>query len=179
MTAWIKAGLLGGIVLFVWGYVSWMMLPWHAMTHHSFQSDVAVAQAIQANVPVSGVYVMPSMQTGNATNGAQATSAAGPMIFAAVVLEGAPTSMVMPLSISLLSQIIAAMLVAWMLSKTVKLSFLGKVKFVLVVALVAIFIKDVPMWNWAGFDTQFTLVAIGDTLIGWLLASIVLAKLTK
>ena len=33
----IKAGILGGIIVFMWGMVSWMVLPWHTSTIVSFR----------------------------------------------------------------------------------------------------------------------------------------------
>lgn len=176
MARCIKAGILGGIVLFIWSFISWTMLPWHTMSMHNFKSDVAMEQAIQANAPESGIYVLPSMQQ---VEGMQnKTQAQGPMVFASIHLGGMPSSMAMPIGISLITQIVAAILVAWMLTRT-KLNYFGKLGFVILFAITVCVIKDVPAWNWFKFDTQYTLVMVADTLIGWFLAGLVLAKFSN
>lgn len=169
MAGCLKVGIMGGIVLFIWSFISWMVLPWHATTSQVFQSEVAVSQAITANAPVSGIYILPAVKG----------ETAGPMVFASVNLGGAPSSMTMSLGVSLLAEIIAATLVAWLLMKTNKLNYLNKVAFVVAVAVVAILVKDLSAWNWMGFDTHYTLVMMADTLVGWFLAGLVMAKLTK
>lgn len=176
MTGYLKAGFLAGIVLFAWCFVSWTMLPWHTMTFRQFGSDVAVSQIIQANATEPGVYMLPSMQ--QVQSAQRSGQEIKPVMFASVSLVG-PTSMTGPMLISLASQIFAAFLVAWMLVRTSKLSYLGRVGFVLVFALAATLIKDVPAWNWFGFDSFYTLVNIADTLVGWLLAGLVLARYAR
>lgn len=45
----ILGGLLGGLPLFVWGSISWMVLPWHLMTLEKFKDEATVAQALSTN----------------------------------------------------------------------------------------------------------------------------------
>ncbi len=33
----IKGALVGGVIAFAWGWVSWMVLPWHMQTFHKFK----------------------------------------------------------------------------------------------------------------------------------------------
>jgi hypothetical protein len=84
--------------------------------------------------------------------------------------------MAAPLLINFLAQVVAAILMAWLLSRAHRSSYIGRVGFVLIVAFIACIIKDVPAWNWLGFDRQYTMVMMGDTLIGWFFAGLVLAK---
>jgi hypothetical protein len=74
---------------------------------------------------------------------------------------------------------IVAIFVAWMLLKTKGLSYAGRVSFVVIFALAASIVTDIPYWNWFGFDLQYTLVTVADLLIGWFFAGLVLAKLCK
>lgn len=174
--SYLKNGILGGIILFIWGFISWNLIPWHASTFNQFQSDVAVSQAIQANAPASGMYLLPVISN---ANGEPAAMQNQPMVFASIQLEGMPTSMTMQMMIALLAQIIAATCVAWLLSKTNKLTYVGRVSFVVVVALVATLIRDVPAWNWFAFNAHYTLVMVADVLMAWLLAGLVLARTAK
>ena len=47
--ALIKGGIFGGIILFVWGFISWVVLPWHTITLNKFKDEAAVEQALTAN----------------------------------------------------------------------------------------------------------------------------------
>lgn len=165
----IKAGVITGIVLFFYGYISWMFIPWHEMTLHHFKSDVAVSQIIQANAPESGIYIVPSM---NASSEVKQEKV--PMMFAAINLAGMPSTMTLQMIIGLLTNIIGATLVACLLKQT-KLSYVGKVIFVIGFAIAASVISITPNWNWFGFDTVYSLVMFADSMIEWLIAGLILA----
>lgn len=167
----IKAGVLGGIILFIWGAISWMVLPWHQPTIHQFKNEKAVSEVIQANASRSGVYLFPSMFN------KQETAQNGPMIFASVNLKGS-MSMVIPLLLSLLIQIIAACLVAWMVFQTT-FGYLCRVWFVVVFGIAAGMISQLPNWNWFGFEINFVGVMLADLIIGWFLAGLVIAAFRK
>lgn len=162
-------GVLGGIILFVWSAVSWMVLPWHMMTLHSFKDEVAVVQTIQTNAPQSGMYMLPLQET---------SQVKGPLVFASVYTQGMPSSMTSSLIISFITQIIVAFLVSWLLTKITG-GYLSRLGVVMLFALAASIQTDIAYWNWFHFDTMYTAVAIADMLIGWFLAGLLLAKLTK
>ena len=203
MQAAIKGGILAGIVLFIWGTISWMVLPWHTATLHGFKNEKVVADIVTANISQSGAYLLPAHmqapagqsqqiqaltsqnqtpQTPSSQNQQQSqvnqnqaaqvqadqSQLAQPFIFASVRLEGAP-SMTSAVILGLLSQIIAAVLVGWLLTKTMGLSYFGRVGFVVVFAIAASIVTHGSYWNWFGFDTAYTFVAYADLIIGWFL----------
>lgn len=173
----ILAGILGGVVLFIWSAISWMALPWHAKTMHTFNDEKSVVAIIQANATQSGVYMLPGMnQSGGLKN---PDLAKGPMIYAAVKLQGMNPDMTMPLVISFLTQVVAAFFVAWMLFCARNLSYLGRAGFVLLFGVAAAIASQVPLWNWFAFDEQYILVMIADIVIGWFLAGLVMASIVK
>src|SRR5262245_12672403 len=51
--------LLAGVVLFVWGFVSWVVLPWHMNVAKKFADETAVAQFLKQNAPEGGIYYLP------------------------------------------------------------------------------------------------------------------------
>ena len=53
------AGVVGGVVLFMWGFVSWMFIPWHQLQQLPGESRIAEAMR-DAEVP-SGAYFMPNV----------------------------------------------------------------------------------------------------------------------
>ena len=59
ITTFRSAGL-GGIVLFLWGVISWMVLPWHNATLNGFDNQPAVEQAMRNTTAADGIYVIPN-----------------------------------------------------------------------------------------------------------------------
>ena len=93
----VLGSVLGAIVLFVWSAIAWMLIPWPGEPLRTFTNEDAVAQAIKANAPRSGNYLLPneSKRTVGMTNEqyqkveqeAADRMSRGPVIFAAVRLE--------------------------------------------------------------------------------------------
>lgn len=168
----IWGGLLGGIILFAWGAISWMVLPWHMKTLHGFTDEASVVQVIKTNATQSGIYFLPLKESEHA----QST---GPLVFASINQEGMP-SMTPSLIRGFLSSVIAALLVTWMLLQTTgRLNYFGRVIFVIVFACAGSILTHFTYWNWFYFASDFTLVEIADALIAWLLAGLVLAKIAS
>lgn len=172
----IKTGIVGGIILFIWSAISWMVLPWHMTTLNAFTNENAVVQAVKANASQSGIYVLPFKQMDAKQD--QSTQKI-PQVFASVNFNGMDSSMAKPMFIGLIGLVITAILAAWLLSKTGGLNYFGRIGFVLVFALAGSLMTNIPYWNWFAFDTNYTLVIIADTLIGWFLAGLVMAKMVK
>lgn len=181
----LRGGILSGIVVFVWGAISWMALPLHEATLLKFKDEAAVTAAVGANAAARGVYLLPNAHgdaAGLSPEQQQARQAAamkqwesGPTALVVVRLGGS-TSMAPYLVIGLATAIIAGLLIAWLVSKTSGLSYWGKVGFVVVTALVAGLLTNVPEWNWWSFSTGYTAVALLDHMVGWFLGGLVIAK---
>src|SRR5690242_12112914 len=61
MSRTILAGFLGAIVLFAWGFVSWVILPFHGQTTHALPNEDAVAAALKSGNAESGAYRIPAI----------------------------------------------------------------------------------------------------------------------
>ncbi|MFT4594079.1 MAG: hypothetical protein ACI9JK_001804 [Phycisphaerales bacterium] len=57
----IIGGLLGGITLFMWGFVSWVLMDWHHNTVQHHEGVSAVVENISEQLPETGVYYFPPM----------------------------------------------------------------------------------------------------------------------
>src|SRR5213594_2170835 len=187
-------GLIGGLVLFAWGVVSWMLLPWHLATLEKFKDEDKVAQALTANATKSGVYLLPNvhkhepgMPEAKAKKAETKRKKAeaegmkrmiqGPFMFAAVSLQGTSGSGA-ALPVQLVTSIVSAFLATWLLMNATLPGYWPRVGFLVVLALTAGVICHVPDWNWWGFSAGYTAVAFADLLIGWTLAGLVIAKVT-
>jgi lipoprotein signal peptidase len=102
----------------------------------------------------------------------------GPIVIAAV-RRGGFGSFTRGLVVQLLSLMAAAFLLTWLLLQTRGLSYARRVAFVAVAGLSASVIVDLPNWNWWGFSGAYTVVNLADSLLTWLLAGLVIAKMAK
>jgi hypothetical protein len=177
------AGSLGGLTVFAWSMASlWLGL--HGWSMLTFSDEAPVTAAIAANAPVSGVYVLPSVRVSSDATPEQARlrrEAAtkqwetGPTAIIAVRVQGL-ASLWSNIFKHLVIQLVAGLLVAWLLSKTTGLTRWDKVGFVVAVAFTAGVIAHLPELNWLGFSGAYTFVNFFNLIVGWTLGGIVISK---
>ena len=172
----IKSALAGGVILFVWGFISWMLLPWHQMNIMKFKQEKEVQEVIRDNAVGSGVYVLPHCCNKDKQELEMARK--GPTMFCAVRMEGYHMG-ASSIIISLITQIIGAAIVAWMLLQTKIRDYQKQVFFITVIGFVVGLLGLVPGWNWCGFSLGYTIVLWLDLIIGWFLAGLAVAKLCR
>src|SRR2546423_10355233 len=135
----ILGSVLGGIVLFVWGAIAWMFIPWPGQPLRGFKNEDAVTQAIIANAPQSGNYLLPNADqkglTAEQQQKAMEKMAKGPIVFASVRLEPF-NSMAKPLVSQFLTQLLVALLGTVLLLQTSGLSYKSRVIFLTVIGLI-------------------------------------------
>ena len=184
----VLGSVLGAIVLFVWSAIAWMLIPWPGEPLRTFTNEDAVAQAIKANATRSGNYLLPneSKRTVGMTNEqyqkveqeAADRMSRGPVIFAAVRLEPFG-SMVKPLVIGFITQFIAALLAAFLLLQTSALSYAIRVVFLTVIGVIIFVGGHLDEWNWWSFSNAYIAMQAGAIVIGWVLASFVMAVVVR
>ncbi|MBI1870630.1 MAG: hypothetical protein HYS07_05470 [Chlamydiae bacterium] len=181
-------GVLGGVVLFIWGMISWMVLPWHNSTMASFTNEAAVETALMANAPQQGIYVLPGCNHIDTSLSAEEKKALqkknyekmekGPFAFVVMNPQGTGT-MARSMGRGLAIQILAALLMSCLVFRVGAERFSCRVGLVVMVALIAGIVCELPSWNWWGFPLPYTLVSMADLLIGWFLAGLVIAKVVN
>jgi hypothetical protein len=162
--------VIGGIVAFGWGALSWMVLPWHMSTMKSFESEQVVGRMLQMNVGEAGVYVMPFDHQ---------STVKGPFVFAAIQPTGMDNADPMLYVRGLLMQIAGAFLLTWLLLQLGDIGYMKRVIFITLVACIAGVLGVLPNWNWWGFSLPFTLLNMADLVISWFLAGLVIAKILQ
>jgi hypothetical protein len=183
----VLGAVLGGIAAFAWSFISWDLLPWHETQLHSFQNEDEVLAIISSHVPQSGNYLLPTGPPEEGLTGDQKKAAEeirmqkmqkGPLMFAAIRKEGFG-SFPKALITQLLYQMLAALLLTWMLLQTSGLSYARRVTFLAVAGLAASVIADLPNWNWWGYSGAYVAVNLVDYTVTWLLAGLVIAKVVQ
>lgn len=182
-------GIVGGIVAFVWAFVSWGVLPWHSWAINKFKNPDFVTWVVKENATVDGVYMAPYTQTDdvNLTPGEikqeieqqEAAMKKGPYVFAQVRTKGMDPSHPSLYIYSFLTQFAGAFLISWLLYKVVDTSYGGRLFFVTMIGLIVGVLGLLPDWNWFGAGYKFTLIMMADYLIQWFIVGIFLAAFVK
>lgn len=177
--------ILGAIVLFVWSAIAWTLIPWPGDPLRTFTNEDAVLQAITANAPRSGNYLVPyipkrtpgmtDQQYKAAQQAMEEKMGRSPIVFASVRLEPFG-SMVKPLVIQFLTQFIVALLATFLLLQTCGLSYKCRVIFVTAIGVIIFVGGHFDEWNWWSFSNAYMLMQLGAIIIGWFLASLIMAK---
>jgi hypothetical protein len=183
----VLGAILGGLTAFIWSFISWSFLPWHLKQYRSFQNEDEVTAVISSHAPGSGIYLLPMGPSQEGMNVEQKKAAMeirtekmqkGPVVFAAVQRSGFG-SFPSVLLTQLLYQMLAALLLTWLLLQTSGLSYARRVAFLATAGLAAGVIADLPYWNWYGFPAAYTSVNLIDDTLTWLLAGLVIAKIAN
>jgi hypothetical protein len=176
----------GGAISWSWGAISWMLLPWHHATFLPFRDEDAVCRAIADNAGRSGVYGIPAQRALPAGASADERAAFeravqqrlrdGPLLFAVVLRRGYPPVWRPMLGALAIAMLVSALLTALLL-QTTGLSYGGRIAFVGTAGLAGALLCRLPDWNWHGFSTGYTAVAIADAAIGWTLVGCALGAI--
>ena len=176
----IMGTIFGAIILFAWIAFSWMVLPWHCTPLKKFADENSVAAIIMSNTTDDGIYVLPNLcgDEGRAEQNMEA-SEKGPLVFTTVRRDGYDFSSPKPYIISLVIQLIGAFFVTYLLLQIRESTYWERVWFVTAFGIAAGVLAAFPNWNWWGFTFDYALVEFLDFVIGWFLAGLALAAVTR
>jgi hypothetical protein len=175
--------LVGGMTAFVWGALSWMILPWHHSTFLRFRDEDEVTRVLSDNAPRAGVYGLPAPRNTAGLNREEKRAAeaadwermkTGPIVMAIVQHKGY-TSLVKPLIGAFVIYAISSLMMTWLLLQVAGLSYFARAAFVAISAMAGAVICRLTDWNWHGYSTAYTAVTVADTLVGWFLVGLTLA----
>jgi hypothetical protein len=173
------ATILGAIILFVWGAIAFTFIPWPGMPLRAFTNEDAVEQAIVANAPEPGNYILPNPHkpglTKEQTDRLGEKIMRGPMMFAAVRL-GPMRPFPVLLILQFLIQLVSAFIATFLLLKTCGLTYGQRVVFVVLCGVLIFVAGKLDEWVWWSFSGAYLMMQFGAIVIGWILAALVIAK---
>ena len=186
------AGLLGAVAMFIWTSIAHMALPLGEAGISEIPNEQAVLTVMQSNIgEKSGLYFFPGLGVGpNATRQEKneamkqevAKMASGPSGLLSYNYAR-PFAFAKALTIEFATELVAAILVVFLLAQTTIVSFAGRVGFVLVAGILATIATNVSYWNWYGFPCLYTVSYMFTQIIGFLcvgiVAALVLPKRTR
>ena len=173
------ATVLGAVVLFVWGAISWTVLPWHHSTIHTFEDESGVAEYISAQTSESGIYYLPGKTMGDFPEEDLATSKAlyetGPVLFVSAHL-GPSGSMGLGMAKSFAVQFLSALAVVLLLQCGHVERFACRWRACILIGLAIGIQANLPNMIWWSFPADYVFIGVADTVIAWTLAGFVISK---
>jgi len=175
----IIAGIVGGIVMFAWGAVSHMFLGVGEAGVQSLPNEEAVIACMKANIPHAGLYFAPGMDMSRTpTNEEYAAWSAkyetGPNVFLVYRPAGIAPMSPRQLGYELLSNVLAAIVGAFILSFTVP-SIGKRTILAALIGLAAWLSINVSYWDWYRFPANFVVSELVEQIIGWGLSGAAIA----
>lgn len=174
------AGLIGGVVFFMWAAFAHMVLPIGEMGMQRPASEDAVIAAASANMSTPGVYVVPGlsgdqMKDEAAVKAYSEKAKSNPYAFVVYQPQGKDgMDMGGNLATQFISDTLSAIVVAFVLG----LGAFGFSKRVFIATALGLFswlTLSVPFWNWYRFPLDFTLGTLLEQVLGWLIAGVAMA----
>src|SRR5207302_10848095 len=183
------AGILGGIVMFIWTSVAHMFLPLGEAGISEIPNESAALRPMQSNIgEQTGLYIFPGPGVGkNATRQEKseamkhmaekmATNPSGILMYHG---PGRPFTLGKWLGIEFGTELLEAILVLFLLAQTRIASFAGRVGFVLAAGILAAIATNVSYWNWHGFPCVYTASYMLIQIVGFLCVGIVVALVLR
>ena len=176
-------GVIGGLVIFFWGFASHMLLPIGDMGMQAVPHEEGLAAAMKADVPAPGLYFVPGRDMSKSQSSEEMQAhmdkvTKGPYAFMVIHPSGRDVSLGKRLPIELGTNVVCALLAAIVVSQ-LRPGFFVRVACVTLMGILGAFMTNVPFWNWYGFPIDFTLAQIVEHSVGWFLAGIVLAAIIR
>lgn len=180
------ASVLGGLAAFVWGNVSWMVLPWHNWTikNMTIEGEAAVSEALRAHAGADGVYTLPGYpmeEGGDAWDAWMERHRQGPIVLIQYRAEGAepmtPAVMVTGLLISVIASAVIAVLLS-MAGGSLN-TWPRRMGFLALLGAFAALVSHGALWNWMYEPWDYALVMGLDIVATYLIAGSVVAAMVK
>ena len=181
----ITGGIVGGIALFMWGFVSWVVLTWHFDTVRHDSGVMTVVEDIEDHLQETGVYYFPPMTTMRpdetemeAYTELHKNSPSGMIFYNAEHLN--PTSP-SRLFVGFLADAGAALFATLLLIVALPSlpKYWGRVVYVAALGVFAIFAIRMVDGVFFNLPIRWTMNMILDTAISWMLAGLVLAAIVR
>lgn len=179
------AGIVGGVILFIWGMLSWAVFSVHTSSVRALPNEDAVVGALQSSTLSKGVYFIPAMpQKGAAADAVKAYEEKfqrGPV--GMVFYDPAGMNLMMPgqMLIGFLLTILSAAMVAWFLARSTAFaaSYLARVAYCGMFGIFIVLASNLVEWNWLNEPNDWAYALVVDSIVGWILAGLGIAAIVK
>lgn len=179
----ILGAFLAAVVMFIWGAIWWMVLPFAFYVMHPLPKGDEVARSVKETVPESGFYLHPWVDQKQHDDPATMEEfmrkhREGPLLQIVVIREG-----VEPMDPKIFGQgfghyFVSALLAGILLAMAKLPSYGSRVGYVFLLGLFAALIWLLNV-IWMHHPWQFPMFSAANTVTSWLLAGFVLAAVVR
>jgi len=183
------AGLAGGLVVFVWGFVAHTVLPLGEMGLQPMPVNSPLLESMTANLAQEGLYYFPGREVGRKQTEAEEAVwttkyRMGPNGLLLYHPTGSDPMSPGKLGRELATDIAGALLLAYLLvaiagTTGAQVPWAKQLRIALAAGLFSWAAISLPHWNWYGFPGAFILAELIDQIVGWTLATLVMALLWR
>jgi hypothetical protein len=178
------AGVVGGVIMFVWAMLYWAVLGIGSSSMKNTVDETAVAATLKSNLGPQGVYVLPSMPASQSPADMDAHMKkyeAGPIAMIIYNPSGADPMMTGQLIGGLILNILTCLVAAWFLSRSTAStsSYFSRVAFCGMFGILVSLASHLLNWNWMGYPLDYITKWIVDCVIGFILAGLGIAAFIK
>ena len=178
------AAIVGGLVVFAWGFVSHEFLGVAWMAFGTMENEEAVVQAVGTAVQDGErqAFLFPGIMKKGATpeelEAAYAVWEKGPrgmlVVDATPMTNSFPKLMATEFGVGVVAALIASIVAAG-----VRGGYAGRVATVALLGVFAWMAVDASYWNWYRFPDGFAMAGLIDQGVGWLLAAFPIAAIAR
>lgn len=174
--------LIGSAVLFLWGAISWMVLPFHNQTIKKLPEEQLISDTLKTVVEEPGLYFFPGHDNGNEVDRAAWAEKykRGPV----GVISFSPTGKTPMDAKNFIFEIVSDVVIAaigmllLLLTRDRVKSLFPRALLVALLGVIAAISGHAMYWNWMHFPGGFIFVNAADTVFSFFLLGFALAKFT-
>jgi hypothetical protein len=181
------SGLLGGVALFAWEFIAHDLTPLGTAGMGRLDNEDTLRATFKQQVSHPGLYYFPapaltpgmnSAQQRDAMAKAEQVARTGP---SGLLLVHGAQAMLTPrqLITQFVLDVLAMLVAAFLLARLPATSFFNRVLFVTALAFLPGLRTLIPMWNWYGYPTAYTVAQIAIDVFGFFAAGLILARLAQ
>ena len=180
--------LVGGTILFVWGFVSWVVLHWHKTSGFALPNEPRVVAALEESGVRQGVYWVPGAERRRGATPEERDRALedwkrrhqeGPRALIVYRPDGSDPENPALYGTGIAIDIVAALLACLMLAAAGLRTYGGRVLFVAGLGAIVACFADASAWNFMYFPPDWSLVMMADRMVGWILAGLAIAAIVR
>ena len=160
---WFGAGIVAGIALFIWSFLSHMVLGLGEAGMSGLATDSPVLMQLQQGLAQPGFYVFPFERDQLKMEHAYATRPHGVLIY--TPSNGRPFQFAVHLIIQFVVSLVCGWIAAWIIFAAGPMSFSQRLCIVTAMGLFTGVIVFMPFWNWYGMPLGYTLAQLVEHLI--------------
>ena len=185
MVRTIIAAFVGAFIIVVWGMIAWPIFNlWGGHLHSMPGNGAVIERALQEGIPSDGAYYFPGIETEDWSDQEKADAwtkryEAGPVGMVLIRKGGQKVDMVTSLLAGFTFALFAGFMVAGVQSYVGSLgaSYGARALVGLCFSVFAVLATFTVQWNWFWFPCEFVSALAADTVIAWVMATLVMAKI--